>query len=52
MSPVPKKKEKRADYVSRFMSSAKAKKSFPSKKQRLAVAFSEWRRKKYGKKKR
>ena len=42
----PKKGERRAEFVSRFMSSASAKKEFKDKKQRLAVALSQWRKKK------
>lgn len=44
--PTRRKGEKRADFVSRFMSNANAKKEFPSQKQRLAVAFSKARKRK------
>jgi len=44
--PIPTRRngEKRADFVDRFMSNAAMKKEFPSKKQRLAVAFSKARK--------
>ncbi len=42
--PSPKKNEKQNAYVARYMSSTEAQKSFPDEKQRLAVAFSEYRR--------
>lgn len=41
--PSPRKKEKREDFISRFMSSEEAKKEFPDNKQRVAVANSKWR---------
>lgn len=40
--PMPKKGEKRSDFVSRFMASG-ASKEFKSKEQALAVAYSQWR---------
>ena len=40
--PMPKKGEKRSDFVSRFMASG-APKEFKSKEQALAVAYSQWR---------
>lgn len=43
--PEPKAKEKQSDYISRFMSSEEAKRDFPNEKQRLAVAYSKYRRK-------
>lgn len=39
----PKKGEKEADYVSRFMGSKRANKDFPNQKQRAAVAYSKFR---------
>ncbi len=42
--PKPNPGESEADYVARYMSSAEAKKKFPDEKQRLAVAYSEYRR--------
>lgn len=41
--PDPRKSEKRSEYVSRFMSSKSAKKEFPDREQRVAVAYSKWR---------
>ena len=41
--PMPKKGEKRSDFVSRFMASG-APKEFKSKEQALAVAYSQWRK--------
>jgi len=49
MTPLPKPKkstQKRSKYVSRFMSSKTAKKEFPKRKRRLAVALSKWRKNK------
>jgi hypothetical protein len=43
--PLPKKNEKQNAYVARYMSSTEAQKSFPDEKQRLAVAYSEYRHK-------
>ena len=42
--PSPAKGEKRKDYVSRFMGSSEAVKSFPDAKQRAAVAYSMYRK--------
>jgi hypothetical protein len=42
--PKPNPGESREAYVARFMSSAEAKKDFPDEKQRLAVAYSEYKR--------
>ena len=41
--PAPHKGEKRSKYVSRFMGSSEAVKSFPDAKQRAAVAYSMYR---------
>lgn len=41
--PRPEPKEKLSDYISRFMGSKEARSSFPSSKQRAAVAYSEYR---------
>jgi hypothetical protein len=41
--PEPLKGEKQQDYVSRFMGSAEAAKSFPDAKQRAAVAYSMYK---------
>lgn len=43
--PVPKKNEKKADFIERYMGSAEAQKSFPSAKQRVAVANSVYKEK-------
>ena len=42
--PKPNKGESREEYIARFMSSEEAKKSFPDEKQRLAAAYSYWRK--------
>ncbi len=42
--PEPKVKEPESEFVSRYMGSDEAKTSFPDQKQRLAVAYSLWRR--------
>jgi len=44
--PKPRAKEKRSEYVSRFMSSKVMQREFPKRDQRLAVAYRTWRRKK------
>ncbi|MFA5036679.1 MAG: hypothetical protein WC479_05835 [Candidatus Izemoplasmatales bacterium] len=43
--PNPTKDETREEYISRFMSSEEAKKSYPKEAQRLAVAHSMWKKK-------
>lgn len=48
--PEPQKGETLSGFVGRYMSSGHARKSFPDQKQRAAVAYSEFRRKKKGKK--
>lgn len=42
--PKPREGESRDDFISRFMSSEEAKKDYPDKDQRLAVAQSMWRK--------
>ena len=42
--PAPYTGETRSDFVSRFMGSALMQKEFPGQKQRLAVAYSQWRK--------
>jgi hypothetical protein len=44
--PEPRSKENLSHYIQRFMRSGEAEKSFPSKKQRLAVAYSMFKRRK------
>jgi hypothetical protein len=44
--PKPRKGEKEQRFVSRFMSSGEARESFPDSKQRAAVAYSEFTRRK------
>ena len=41
--PKPKKGESQEQFVARFMSSEEAKKDYPDKDKRLAVAYSIWR---------
>lgn len=43
--PLPRRGEKRSSYIQRYVKSKEAQKSFPDIKQRLAVAYSEYRRK-------
>lgn len=43
--PYPMKGEKKSNYVSRFMGSGEAQRSFPDQKQRLAVAYSIYQQK-------
>ncbi len=43
--PNPRKNESQKEYIARYMSSEEAKKTFPDEKQRLAVAYSKYRRK-------
>lgn len=42
--PLPNKGETRSEYISRFMSDDAMKKKYPDKDQRLAVAYSHWRK--------
>ena len=42
--PKPNKGESEADFVARYMEDATAKKDFPNAKQRLAVAYSEYKK--------
>ena len=44
--PEPKPKESLSSYIGRFMGSSETESSFPKKKQRLAVAYSMFKRKK------
>lgn len=44
--PEPRKSESLSNFVGRFMGSKEAQKSFPKQKQRAAVAYSEFKRKK------
>lgn len=44
--PSPEKGEKLSAFVKRYMGSSESRKSFPDSKQRAAVAYSEYRRKK------
>jgi len=46
--PSPKDGEEKNDFISRFMSSEAMKKEYPDQKQRVAVAYAQWR-KKHGK---
>lgn len=48
--PKPKPNESQQEFVSRYVSSEEAKRSFPNEQQRLAVAYSEYHNKnKHGK---
>jgi hypothetical protein len=44
--PNPVKGENLSQFVSRYMGSGEAQKSFPDKKQRAAVAYSKFRKRK------
>ena len=44
--PEPSKGESLSGFVHRYMGSGEARKSFPKKSQRAAVAYSEYKRKK------
>lgn len=44
--PYPKSGESQRNYLARFMGSGEAQNSFPDAKQRAAVAYSEYRRRK------
>ena len=39
---MPKPNESKSSYLARYVSSKRAQKDFPSQKQRLAVAYSEY----------
>ena len=43
--PKPKKNENQAKFIQRCMSSSQAKKDFPNSQQRLAICFSQWKKK-------
>lgn len=43
--PLPKKGEKQASYIKRYVKSKESQKRFPDIKQRLAVAYGEFSRK-------
>ena len=45
--PYPRKGETKEEFISRFMGSAEANRDYPDQKQRLAVAESLWREKKF-----
>ena len=42
--PKPRKNEKRSDYISRFITDDRMEEKYPDRKQRLAIAYSEWRK--------
>lgn len=44
--PEPRKGESLSSFVSKYMGSEHARKKFPDQKQRAAVAYSEYKRKK------
>lgn len=44
--PEPRKGENLSKFMGRYMGSSEAERSFPNKKQRLAVAYSEFKRRK------
>ena len=44
--PEPKRSETLTGFVERYMGSKEARKSFPKQKQRAAVAYAEYKRKK------
>jgi hypothetical protein len=44
--PYPTAEETKQEYISKFMKSAEARKSYPDPEQRAAVAYSLWREKK------
>ena len=41
--PLPRKNERRKDFVSRCVSDKEAKRSFPDQKQRVAFCHSQWK---------
>jgi len=42
--PYPRKGDSKAEYIERFMGSAEARRDYPSRSQRYAVALSLWNR--------
>jgi hypothetical protein len=44
--PTPNKKESQSEFIARFMSNPLMKKEYPEEKQRLAIAYSQWKKKK------
>ena len=47
--PKPEPKESLSKYMARYMGSKESRKSFPKRKQRAAVAYSEYRQAHHGK---
>jgi hypothetical protein len=47
--PTPNKEETESEFVRRYMQSEESKKKYPDEKQRLAIAFSVYRKSKGGK---
>ena len=47
--PQPKKGETQDEFITRFMGNETMKRDYPDQKQRLAIAYSTWRRKKLSK---
>jgi hypothetical protein len=43
--PNPNKNESKKQFIARFMASSEAKRDYPDVAQRVAVAYSKWRRK-------
>lgn len=44
--PNPKRGEKQSDYIKRFMRSKEARRSYPDREQRSAVAYGKWKKRK------
>ncbi len=44
--PSPSKNEKQSDFISRCMGNTESNKNFPDQKQRAAVCYSQWKKKK------
>lgn len=44
--PSPKKDEKQSDFISRCMGNSVTNKDFPDQKQRAAVCYAQWKKKK------
>ncbi len=47
--PTPRTGESQSDFMARFMSNSTMKTEYPDQKQRLAVAYSKWKKKKLSK---
>ena len=43
--PIPRKEEKESEFISRCMNDEVTRREYPDGKQRVAICFSQWRKK-------